>query len=129
MSEEEIIKEFKELIYNPDYDEILLCTEDGFTEWHELFKNVLDLYNKEKEKNIAIEIYRKDMPKDTKLIIMRKEDFDRNFSNEYIHKDKIRELKDKFIKDSKNEKVFMTQSSQINASLIQFCNELLEERN
>lgn len=51
MSEEEIeiLEEFKELIYNPDYDEILLCTEDGFTGWHELFKNVLDLYNKEKE--------------------------------------------------------------------------------
>lgn len=51
MSEEEIIEEFKEIIYNPDYDEILLCTEDGFTGWHELFKNVLDLYNKNKEKN------------------------------------------------------------------------------
>ena len=51
MSEDEIINEFKELIYNPEYDEIILCTEDGFTGWHELFKNVLDLYNKEKEKN------------------------------------------------------------------------------
>lgn len=51
------------------------------------------------------------------------------YSHNYISKDKIREFKNKFIKDSKNEKVFMTQSSQINASLIQFCNELLEERN
>ena len=55
MSEEKIIEEFKELIYNPDYDEILLCTEDGFTGWHELFKNVLDLYQKEKEKNKELE--------------------------------------------------------------------------
>lgn len=51
MNEEEIIKEFKDLIYNPDYDEILLRCEDGFTGWHELFKNVLDLYNKVKEEN------------------------------------------------------------------------------
>lgn len=55
MNDKEIIKEFKELIYNSDYDEILLCTEDGFTGWHELFKNVLDLYNKEKEKNKELE--------------------------------------------------------------------------
>ncbi len=55
MSEEEIIKEFKDLIYNPDYDEILLRCEDGFTGWHELFENVLDLYNKEKEKNKELE--------------------------------------------------------------------------
>ena len=41
--------------------------------------------------------------------------------------DKIKEFKNKFIEDSKNEKVFMTQSSQINASLISFYNELLEE--
>lgn len=43
----------------------------------------------------------------------------------YIPKSVIREYKDKFIEDSKNETVFMTQSTQINASLISFCNELL----
>ena len=40
----------------------------------------------------------------------------------------IQKYKEKFLKDSKNEKVFMTQSTQINASLISFCDELLEER-
>ena len=45
----------------------------------------------------------------------------------FVSKDKIREYKQKFEKDSKKEKVFMTQSSQINASLISFCDELLEE--
>ena len=46
--------------------------------------------------------------------------------NNYISQDKIKKYKLKFIKDSKDEKTFMTQSSQINASLISFCNELLE---
>ena len=41
----------------------------------------------------------------------------------------IQKYKEKFLEDSKNEKVFMTQSTQINASLISFCDELLEERN
>lgn len=45
-----------------------------------------------------------------------------------VSKDKIREYKQKFEKDSKTEKVFMTQSSQINASLISFCDELLERK-
>lgn len=54
MSEEEIIKEFKNLIYNSDFDYIKLMDEDGFTGWHELFENILDLYNKEKEKNVKL---------------------------------------------------------------------------
>lgn len=44
-----------------------------------------------------------------------------------ISKDKIQEYKEKFIEDSKNQGGFITQSSQINASLISFCNELLKE--
>ncbi len=47
---------------------------------------------------------------------------------EYIPKKKIEDYKNKFIKESKKEKVFMTQSSQINASLISFCEELLEDK-
>ena len=46
---------------------------------------------------------------------------------ESVPKAVIREYKDKFIEDSKNETVFMTQSCQINASLISFCKELLGE--
>lgn len=45
----------------------------------------------------------------------------------YIPKSMIREKKNKFLEDRKNETVFMTQSSQINASLISFCDELLGE--
>ena len=51
-----------------------------------------------------------------------------NLIENSISKDKIREHKQKFEKDSKTEKVFMTQSSQINASLISFCDELLERK-
>ncbi len=44
-----------------------------------------------------------------------------------IPKKRIENYKNKFIKESKKEKVFMTQSSQISASLISFCEELLED--
>lgn len=47
------------------------------------------------------------------------------YRNETISKSVIRDKIEKFKNDSKNEKVFMTQSSQINASLISFCKELL----
>lgn len=40
---------------------------------------------------------------------------------------KIREYKKNFIEDSQDEETFTTQSAQINASLISFCNELLGE--
>jgi len=55
MDEDEIIKEFKDLIYNPIYNSIILKDEEGFTQWHELFENVLVLYNKEKERNKELE--------------------------------------------------------------------------
>lgn len=56
--------------------------------------------------------------------LIAKEYVDKN----YIYKDKIREYREKFIKDNKTDGVFMTQSSQINASLIEFCNLLLEDK-
>ena len=51
------------------------------------------------------------------------------YRNETISKSVIRDKIEKFKNDSKNEKVFMTQSSQINASLISFCKELLGGEN
>lgn len=73
-------KEFK-------WKEILIQVSE---EHYSIFADLLDLYQKEKEKNKVIEIFRKDMPEDTELVVMRKEDFDRNFGSEYIHKDKIK---------------------------------------
>ena len=115
----------------------------NYYEFRDELKNLLGLYNKEKRKNkVYTELLKQNenrakiktcmthnLPDNAEIICMIREDFERNFGNDYVNKDKIREFKNKFIKDSKNEKVFMTQSSQINASLIQFCNELLEERN
>lgn len=49
-----------------------------------------------------------------------------NYIDNSISKEVIDEKKNKFIEDSKNEEIFMTQSSQINASLISFCEELLK---
>ena len=56
--------------------------------------------------------------------VIAKEYVDKN----YIHKDVIRKYREKFIKDNKTDSVFMTQSSQINTSLIEFCNLLLEDK-
>ena len=44
-----------------------------------------------------------------------------------IPREKIEQYRREFINDSRNENIFMTQSSQINASLIQFCNKLLNK--
>lgn len=74
--------------------------------------------NQRHKKAITVEVKVDDIKEFAdKLIKEVKED--------YIPKQVIREYKNKFIEDSKNEKVFMTQSSQINASLISFCKELL----
>lgn len=81
MSEEEIIKEFKNLIYNSDFDYIKLMDEDGFTGWHELFENILDLYNKEKEKNKEL----------TDEYMIQKHLINSDFLKDYISKDKIKE--------------------------------------
>ena len=56
--------------------------------------------------------------------VIAKEYVDKN----YVYKDLIRKYREKFIKDNKTDSVFMTQSSQINASLIEFCNLLLEDK-
>lgn len=88
MSEKEIIEEFKELIYNPDYNEILLCTEDGFTGWHELFKNVLDLYQQEKEKNQELKVL---IEQNLKYSHNLEKDLFENCSNYVVSKDKIKE--------------------------------------
>lgn len=69
---------------------------------NEVLKAVRDL----KEKNKVIEIFRKDIPGDTE-IVMRKEDFERNYSSEYIRKDKIKakiEILEKLLNERKNKK-------------------------
>lgn len=48
-------------------------------------------YLEEKNKNKTIEIFSQHMPANTEIVCMSKDDFERNFSSEYIHKDKMRE--------------------------------------
>lgn len=100
MSEEDIIKEFKNLIYNDDFDYIELMDEDGFTGWHELFENILKLYNKEKEKNRELEEIVKTynaipndyIPNDMKIVIADREYFNNGILKEnIIPKSKVRE--------------------------------------
>ena len=70
------------------------------------------------------EIYTHSLEEENKTYIAQLNGaFDRGF----IPISVIQKYKEKFMKDSKNEEVFMTQSSQINASLISFCNELLKK--
>ena len=92
MSEEEAIEISK------DFIKVILHTREyetskskyTVTTYARAIEKLLDLYDKEKEKNKVIEIFRNDMPEDTEIVCMRKEDFERNFGNEYISKDKIK---------------------------------------
>ena len=148
LSEEEIIDiikdflELKEIHSNNDIRKSILSV------YQEAIEGLLDLYNntkeselllankfqkanielnKEKEKNKAIEIYRKDMPDDTELIIMRKDDFDRNFGSDYISKDKIREKIEECNKLRQK-----AENSEIYTRMVDYMDilqELLEERN
>ena len=85
MSEEEIIKEV-EFIQKQ-------IAKIGLIKERQYIQGLLDLYNKEKEKNNKIKYcYLENMPKDVELIVMCKKDFDRNFGNNFISKDKIKEI-------------------------------------
>ena len=63
---------------------------------------------------------------ETAAVILLREEIRANKKLERIIA-KIKEYRDKFIEDSENETTFITQSAQINAVLIDFCNELLKE--
>lgn len=80
-------------------------------------ENLIKGYRELEERNKYLVQYRQAL----------EEDLFENCSNYVISKDKIRKYKEKFIKDKETEKSFMTQSGQINASLISFCDELLKE--
>ena len=111
-------------------------------------KKLYDLYNKEKEKNkVYTELLKQNenrakiktcmthnLPDNAEIICMIREDFERNFGNDYISKDKIREKKNADIKT--NEHTILggrrngkTLEYGIRLGRIQMCEELLEERN
>ena len=52
---------------------------------------LLDLYNKEKEKNKLLKSYSTNLPENVEMILLTKNDFEKNISTDYISKDKIRE--------------------------------------
>lgn len=136
MNEEEIIKYTKNII-NATYIKATNRNENGnITEQWLVNKNViqglLDLYNKEKEKNKKLNKYITDKVKTGKEI--------QTFINkgyveqEYISKDKIREIieelenEDLVIHDDiDSEDVIIAKYEQI--AVLDFCKELLEERN
>lgn len=94
MSEEEIIESVK---YH------ILLEYNGFCNIDKVsLQGLLDLYQKEKEKNKELEkkykeknkllkTYKGNLPKNVELICLCKDDFERNISTDYISKDKIRE--------------------------------------
>ena len=100
MTDEEIISIVLDIcIYKGD--------NDGLSKKeYQAIQGLVDLYNKEKEKNEAYkellkhnEFRRKietcmthNMPENAEIICMIREDFERNFGNDYISKDKIREI-------------------------------------
>lgn len=84
MNEEEIINEIEEYIEAQDIKGFCYIKAKSI-------QGLLDLYNKEKNNKIKY-CYLENMPKDVELIVMCKEDFDRNFGNNFINKDKIKEI-------------------------------------
>lgn len=87
-----------------------------------------ELENKRKEYQETYKDVREEL-KELKNDIKLQKIFNKKLIETSIPISVIQKYKEKFLEDSKNEKVFMTQSTQINASLISFCDELLEERN
>lgn len=123
VSDEEIVEAIKKV----DLEDDIKILE----EMKEIYERQLNGFHKEicEERMKAIENLlkrHKELEEENKTYIAQLNGaFDRGF----IPISVIQKYKEKFLEDSKNEEVFMTQSTQINASLISFCDELLEERN
>lgn len=121
MTEEEIIKNAKEMIYNAECwidDEEYSGAEER--EWakfeKETIEGLLDLYNTEKDKNASLQ-------KEIKLMKSI------NINDNFISKDKIREHLKKF-EEIEKEFIFINNKStarEINKALIEFSKKLLEE--
>lgn len=99
MSEEEIIDDLEDFLMVNQIIERFIDETAGTRQFdvasmskkdYLAIQGLLDLYNKQKEKNKAIEVARKDLPKDVELVVVTKEDFEINFGSEYISKDKIK---------------------------------------
>lgn len=130
MSEEEIIKECTELAKD-EYKQLYDCWDIERAE--QAIQGLLDLYNKEKEKNEDLQIkvrYYED--------IMIKQNVEREFETlykdlhrivktEYVSKDKIKDL----IQDI-DETIHITKDDEVKFYMLGFknsINKLLEERN
>ncbi len=81
MSEEIIRQQFEEIVEESRQEDVY--------EYYIKLRNMLDLYNREKEKNQVIEVFRKDLPENVNIVCMIRDDFERNF--DFVSKDKIRE--------------------------------------
>lgn len=117
MSEKEIIEVLEKLIKK--YDEPCGMHINPIELWQDerdAIENLMDLYKKQKEKIKELETMAKfckvdNLPKDVEGIFMYKEDFDRNFRNDYISKYKIKakieELLNSYMKVVKIEDTIM----------------------
>ena len=91
---------------------------------------LLDLYNKEKEKNKLLKSYSTNLPENVEMILLTKNDFEKNISTDYISKDKIREKIEEYnIALSKNQTIYSLNKMEEIRFAIRSMQELLEERN
>lgn len=127
----EDLEKAKVILKNQNVGTLFFKPYNTYIEIAEAIKTVLQELEQLQEENKELKIKNKIAEEDIHDLYIsnehkNKEWIHKDILNNYISKDKIKKYKLKFIKDSKDEKTFMTQSSQINASLISFCNELLE---
>ena len=95
-------------------------------------KELEDLYNKEKIKNRNVEMLRiACLPDNTKMVVMYKDDFNRNWRNDFIPKskvkEKIEELKKKMEEDEVDEFGIHTIGWSCLDYVVEVLQELLEE--
>lgn len=90
LSEAEIIKVLKN---HAQYTNAKVIDANTKKEYKvaEAIDGLLDLYNKEKEKNKILKSYSGNLPENVEMILLTKTDFERNISDDYISKDKIKE--------------------------------------
>lgn len=120
--EEELIKELKRIYKGLKFD-------DG--KGRNSIFGILDLYNKQKETIKELETRAKfckvhDLPKDVVSIVFYKEDFERNFGNDFISKEKIK-AKIEELKDSYTDEVGLDIDAMYHNQFVVDCVAILEE--
>ena len=141
---EEDLKIIKKIIYDKqgkrmNYIDIYNVVDNECNDFIQAIENLIarnkelkDLYNKEKIKNRNVEMLRiACLPDNAKMVVMYKDDFNRNWRNDFIPKsrvkEKIEELKKKMEEDEVDEFGIHTIGWSCLDYVVEVLQELLEE--